>query len=282
MSKVLLVEDDRFFAQEIRERLVDCSAEVVIVESAATALQAPVDQFVAVVIDVMVPNDASASGISAEESRGGFLTGVAVARRFLQKRPGLPILLFSGGVANFEAEKWAEENKVAFAYKADGLHAVLNFLQRIGAFGAPLPPKAFIVHGHDEQALLDLKNYIQNVLKWQEPTVLREQASGGRTIIEKFEELSEKIDFVFVLMTPDDKVLGSSAGNDEKRRSRQNVIFELGFFYGKLKRRSARVVILHKGGCEIPSDIQGIIWIDISNGILAAGEEIRREIASNL
>jgi predicted nucleotide-binding protein len=30
---------------------------------------------------------------------------------------------------------------------------------------------------------------------------------------------------------------------------------------------------------ELPSDIAGIIWIDISNGIAAAGEEIRKEVA---
>jgi predicted nucleotide-binding protein len=62
-------------------------------------------------------------------------------------------------------------------------------------------------------------------------------------------------------------------------RARQNVIFELGYFYGLLRRQSGRIVLLHKGGLEIPSDLTGIIYIDITHGIEAAGEEIRRNLA---
>lgn len=83
-------------------------------------------------------------------------------------------------------------------------------------------PGAFIVHGRDEDTLMQVKNFIQNSLKWQEPVVLRDQPSAGKTIIEKFEEHASGVDCVFVLLTPDD--IGKLAGtNDEKRRSRQNV-----------------------------------------------------------
>jgi predicted nucleotide-binding protein len=57
------------------------------------------------------------------------------------------------------------------------------------------------------------------------------------------------------------------------------VIFELGFFYAQMGRQTGRVIVLRKGEVELPSDIQGIVWVDISNGIKAAGEEIRREVA---
>jgi predicted nucleotide-binding protein len=118
-------------------------------------------------------------------------------------------------------------------------------------------------------------------LKWQEPIVLRDQASGGKTIIEKFEECAHRIDCVFVLLTPDD--MGGLVGtNDEKRRSRQNVIFEAGFFYGKLDRLSGRVLLLHKGPLELPSDISGVVLINIENGVVAAGENIRMEVAALL
>jgi len=49
----------------------------------------------------------------------------------------------------------------------------------------------------------------------------------------------------------------SQASNDEHRRARQNVIFELGFFYGLLGRYEGRVIALRKGDVEIPSDIHG-------------------------
>jgi predicted nucleotide-binding protein len=114
-------------------------------------------------------------------------------------------------------------------------------------------------------------------LKWQEPIVLREQQSAGKTLIEKFEEYSRQVDCVFVLLTPDDNVVAANT-SDAKRRSRQNVIFEAGFFYGALDRKSGRILLLHKGPVELPSDIAGVVWIDISNGILAAGEEIRKEV----
>jgi predicted nucleotide-binding protein len=47
---------------------------------------------------------------------------------------------------------------------------------------------------------------------------------------------------------------------------------------GKLGRKSGRIILLHKGPIEIPSDIIGIEYIDITNGIKSAGEGIRREL----
>ena len=138
--------------------------------------------------------------------------------------------------------------------------------------------RSFIVHGHDENAKLALKNYLQNTLRWPEPVILAEKRSGGKTIIEKFEEHSTNIDVVFVLLTPDD--LGGAVGNPSAARARQNVILELGHFIGKLGRTSGRVILLHKGDLELPSDLTGIVYIDISHGVEAAGESIRREVAT--
>ena len=70
----------------------------------------------------------------------------------------------------------------------------------------------------------------------------------------------------------------SSDTDTEKRRARQNVIFEMGFFLGKLGRTSGKVLLLHKGSLDIPSDIAGIEYIDVTNGINSAGEKIRREL----
>ena len=138
--------------------------------------------------------------------------------------------------------------------------------------------RSFIVHGHDETAKLALKNYLQNTLKWPEPVILAEKPSGGKTIIEKFEEHSKNIDVVFVLLTPDD--VGGAAGAHPASRARQNVIFELGYFAGKFGRGSGRVILLHKGDLDLPSDLAGIVYIDISHGIDAAGESIRKEVAA--
>ncbi|MCK4793113.1 MAG: nucleotide-binding protein [Desulfobacteraceae bacterium] len=136
--------------------------------------------------------------------------------------------------------------------------------------------RSFMVHGHDEAAKLGLKDYLQNTLGLPEPVILHQQPNKGRTVIEKFEECSEDIDVAFVLLTPDD--IGGLPEGEQRERARQNVIFELGVFVGRFGRRSGRIILLYKGDLEIPSDLAGIVYIDISNGIEAAGEKIRKEL----
>ena len=138
--------------------------------------------------------------------------------------------------------------------------------------------RSFIVHGHDHQSLYELKDYLQNTLKLAEPVILRKMPGLGKTLIEKFESEAEAIELVFVLLTPDDEIAQHSERNPQTRRARQNVILELGFFLGKLGRKSGKILLLHKGPVELPSDITGIEFIDITNGIESAGETIRREI----
>ena len=135
--------------------------------------------------------------------------------------------------------------------------------------------RTFIVHGHDDLMKYQLKNYLQNTLKMDEPIILSEQASGGLTVIEKFERYAEDTNLVFVLLTPDDKCVDEAKVGE---RARQNVIFEMGYFLGKLGRESGRVILLHKGKLDLPNDISGVVYIKIDNGIEAAGEQIRREI----
>ena len=113
----------------------------------------------------------------------------------------------------------------------------------------------FVVHGHDEAAKESLARFIEKLdLK---PIILHENPNEGRTIIEKFEEHSD-VGFAVVLMTPDD--VGASVDNKDnlEHRARQNVIFELGFFLGKLGRR--KVCVLYKD-VKIPSDCKGVLYI---------------------
>ena len=276
--KILVVEDDKFCALALAEVLRDRGFDVDLTESVEEALGKELGVYDVTVIDVMLPNDPSVSGISVEESRGGYLAGVALARRLREVRPQLGIVLFSGGISAAEAQTWAEEQNIPFIYKYDGPQALVRGLEKIKGVSCLPPPRAFIVHGRDEMCLAELKDYLQNTLKWQEPVVLREQPSCGKTVIEKFEDYAGRIDCVFVLMTPDD-VGGRLETNEERRRARQNVVFELGFFYGQMGRRSGRVIVLKKGAVEVPTDIAGIVWIDIEHGIRAAGEVIRKEVA---
>jgi predicted nucleotide-binding protein len=278
MTNILIIEDDPFYSRLIAELLEDHNIGVTCIQSAEEALAVDAEEYCAAIIDVMLPNNPTVSGISVEESRGGFNTGIGVAKRLLQKNANMRVVLLSSAVFGRDVDAWATNRSIPFVHKEQGMKSLLRELRRQGCLPRRAP-LAFIVHGHDEIALLELKNYIQNTLKWQEPIVLREQTSSGKTTIERFEDYAHRVDCVFVLLTPDDMTT-SSDSNDEKRRSRQNVVFELGFFYGSLERKAGRVLLLHKGAVELPSDVSGIVWIDITSGIEAAGEAIRKEVAT--
>lgn len=123
---------------------------------------------------------------------------------------------------------------------------------------APASNEVFIVHGHDDAALQGLARFLERLgLK---AIVLKEQPDRGRTIIEKFEQSAHDVGFAVVLLTPDD--LGGAVKSEKHEvRARQNVIFELGYFAGKLGR--GRVCLLRKGDIEIPSDLFGVIYTDM-------------------
>jgi len=63
-----------------------------------------------------------------------------------------------------------------------------------------------------------------------------------------------------VLLTPDDRGgLASLPYESQRQRARQNVIFELGYFIGRLGRN--RVCALYSENVEIPSDYSGVLFI---------------------
>lgn len=275
--KLLLVEDDSFFAQRITEYLTDNGVATETVRTTGDALRVCIDEYDGAVIDVMLPNQPEISGIPEAEARGGFFSGVALARRFRKTKSSFPLILLSSDIAGGEARRWAKENGVPFVFKHEERSRLLSALADLHLITHVQRPRVFIVHGHDRNMVVELKDYLQNTLHWPEPIVLREQPNSGKTIIEKFEEHAGIVDWVFVLISPDDKTFELKT-NDEKRRARQNVIFELGFFYGLIGRHEGRVIVLKKGEVELPSDIQGIAWINVDGGIRANGENIRREV----
>jgi predicted nucleotide-binding protein len=139
--------------------------------------------------------------------------------------------------------------------------------------GFPYGNDIFIVHGHDEGIKECVTRFIEKLgLK---AVVLHEKPNLGRTIIEKFEDYSN-VGFAIVLMTPDDIGAPAESPEDRKGRSRQNVIFELGYFIGKLGRK--KVCVLYKEDVEILSDYQGVLYIsmDINNAWkISIAKEIR-------
>lgn len=136
----------------------------------------------------------------------------------------------------------------------------------------------FIVHGHDGEVKERTARFVEKL--GLRPIILHEQASRGRTIIEKIESYTN-VGFAIVLYTPDD--LGNSKSEAQlgnlKPRARQNVIFEHGYLMAKIGREN--VVPLVDGNVDLPSDISGIVYIsdkdwqvDIAKEMKDAGYEI--------
>lgn len=145
--------------------------------------------------------------------------------------------------------------------------------------GVPISNKVFIVHGHDEKAKNELEIFLSEL--GLEPVVLHRQADEGQTIIEKFEKHSDA-GYAFILLTPDEKAFLSSESNlpeNERKmelRARPNVIFEFGYFVGKLGR--SRVCCLHTGAVSLPSDISGLVYKSFANKVEESGYSIIKEL----
>ena len=118
--------------------------------------------------------------------------------------------------------------------------------------------EVFIIHGRDTGSRDMVARFLEQ-LKLK-PVILSEQPNKGLTIIKKFEKHSE-VGFAVALLTPDDT--GSLEGGKKQPRARQNVIFELGFFIGRIGRE--RVCALTKGEVEIPSDYSGVVYIPLDD-----------------
>jgi len=138
--------------------------------------------------------------------------------------------------------------------------------------------KVFVVHGHNN-ALKDETCVFLSAIGF-EPIVLHRQPDKGLTVIEKFEEYSN-VKYAIVLLTPDDYgfIADELKKPDNERvgefRARQNVIFELGFFIGRLGRQS--VCCLFKN-VEVPSDISGLIYKKVNKSVDEIGYEIIKEL----
>lgn len=134
------------------------------------------------------------------------------------------------------------------------------------------PQRIFIVHGRDTDAVNDVKVRVFNMTGIM-PQILADQPGGGDTIIEKFEREANQSNYAIVLLTPDDEGRVKGSGGVLQARARQNVILELGYFFGKLGRKN--VVVLN-GDVEQPSDVHGLNYISYGKGTWT--EELRAEL----
>ena len=144
-------------------------------------------------------------------------------------------------------------------YIIEGFNALLGELEAIRDSANIISEtgnSVFIVHGRDDELRTAVRDYIENM--GLDPIVLMDEVNEGRVLYEKFIESSNKAGYAIVLMTPDD--LGGLKNQELCPRARQNVIFEYGYFVGKLGRKN--VCVIMDSSVECPTDLSGIVRID--------------------
>lgn len=141
-----------------------------------------------------------------------------------------------------------------FDRAAERIKAVGGEVVKINNWVEKKYDKVFIVHGHDNA----LKQEVARIVEKQglEAIILSEQANQGKTIIEKIEENAD-VGAAICLFTGDDYGRAKDA-TSENLRARQNVVFEAGYFMGKLGR--GNVILIASPDIEIPSDLQGVVY----------------------
>jgi len=255
MANILFADNDPDFLETRREYL---EREGYIVTTASTPLEAKNlllhGRIDLAVLDIRLEHD--------DDERD--TSGLVLAREVALSVPKIILT----GFPSVEAARDALGTRldalppaVDFISKLDGPKELVN---AIGDALAALPTRVqdvFIVHGHDVELRESVARFMERI--GLRPIILGEQPSNGRTIIAKIEHYS-RVGFVVVLLTPDDVGYPKGRPKLKKSRSRQNVIFELGFFIGKLG--PSKVCSLYKEGVEILSDYQGVVYIPVDEG----------------
>jgi predicted nucleotide-binding protein len=142
------------------------------------------------------------------------------------------------------------------------------------AKGAAEYNSVFVVHGHNTEALAKLEKYLTSVGVLA--VVLSRQDESPQSLFQKFLSVASQARFAIVLLSADDYGAGrkqyDTVGVGDRAlqfRARQNVILELGFFYGTLGWENVFVVSQDADrvfpNFERPSDLDGVIFDSMSD-----------------
>ncbi|WP_434046781.1 MULTISPECIES: TIR domain-containing protein [Sorangium] len=118
-------------------------------------------------------------------------------------------------------------------------------------------PKPRVFIGSSVEGL-DIANKIQELLAYDAAAVVWNQNTVfglGESTLEALEKAVLEYDYAIFVFTPDDELTTRGA---TKAVARDNVLFELGLFIGRLGRSRAFVVNPGRGSISLPSDLHGI------------------------
>lgn len=142
------------------------------------------------------------------------------------------------------------------------------------------PMSVFVVHGHNTESLAKLEKYLSDV--GITAVVLSRRDESPQSLFQKFMSVATQARFAIVLLSADD--YGASRRQYEavnvsdkalQFRARQNVILELGFFYGRLGWENVFVLYQEPErvfpNFERPSDLDGVVFNSFSELVWQKG-----------
>ena len=133
----------------------------------------------------------------------------------------------------------------------------------------------FLIHGRDEAKWRELKDIVQSEFRLNPIILVQQPDAGCKTVIEKFEHYAQTCSYAIAVFTPDDEV---STDSETYLQARPNVIYELGWFCGRLGREN--VMLLLKKETSIFSDLGGIIQKRFAQNISEKIVEIRGDLVA--
>ena len=117
-----------------------------------------------------------------------------------------------------------------------------------------------LIHGRDEATKESALSFIEKL--GLRALTLHGGTDEGRNNVEQLNAFSW-VDFAIILLTPDDVAAPRNKPKERQARASQNVIFEFGYFWGKLG--NEKVCALYKEGVEIPSNYPGVVYIPMDS-----------------
>ncbi|HXT68564.1 MAG TPA: TIR domain-containing protein [Vicinamibacterales bacterium] len=185
------------------------------------------------------------------------LSGLLLAKEFSSDR--LPIILFSDSLtvkallALRPPRGSVPTPGIDVVSKEEGAPALVD------AVRAAYKPRVFVAHGRDLRTKQEVVEFLQGSRTM--PVSLESVSGTGQVLIEKFVR-NANVHFAVVLMTPDDVGRCRKGEKKFRHRARQNVIFELGYFLGKLGRNRVAALYREDGEkLELPSNYEGVAMI---------------------
>ena len=273
--RILVVDDDRTWFEHYFQELRWDGLVLDYADSIWAALKRLQEaQYDAAVLDYYFSN----SGDVLDDPSGPLCcNGLDLATYIRKNWPSTVVIIASQAITGWDRGRFDffREKGILVMQKRDLSPSKMRQLIRSSLDASRL--RVFIVHGRDHATLQDLVGGLHK-LGIRDVITLKDMPGTGLALIEKFERYTDEIDLALVLCTPDDLATLRGGSEQSTPRSRQNVVFELGYLIGRLGRTRQRVILLVTQPVELPSDIMGVTYVDISQGVGSVLDVIKREI----